>query len=159
MKWIIIQLIVVNNNLRSSPILAASCTKEQPAFFRLCFKYICWDVKKFIFCLPVIVLFDDKFETDRDFTAAVRRAFLDTLLSNLDESKEPTKVQKEIIYKLHQKIQQKNNKVKHGIFFRKAGGWRLWGVRKGSSRHKEEISSIHVAALKLMLNQPWGKAW
>ena len=121
MKWIIIQFIVVNNNLRSSPILAASCTKE-PAFFRLRFKYICCDAKKFIFCLPVIVLFDDKFDTDRGFTAAVRRAFFDTLLRNLDESKEPTKVQKEIINKLQQKIQQKNNKVKYGIFFRKAGG-------------------------------------
>ena len=76
----------------------------------------------FIFCLPVIVLFDDKFDTGR-FTAAVRHAFFDTLLSNLDESKESTKVQKEIIDKLHQKIQQKKKQqVKYGIFFKKAGG-------------------------------------
>lgn len=48
--------------------------------------------------------------------------FFDTLRSNLDETTEPTKVEKEIIDKLHKKIQQKNNKVKYGIFFRKAGG-------------------------------------
>ena len=46
-------------------------------------------LKKFIFCLPVIVLFNDKFDTDR-FKAAVRRAFFDTLLSKLDESTQPT---------------------------------------------------------------------
>ena len=65
-------------------------------------------LKKFIFCLPVIDLFDDKFDTDR-FKAAVRRAFFDTLLSKLDESTQPTKVQKEIINNLHQKIQKKNH--------------------------------------------------
>lgn len=100
-------------------------TKKQPAFFQLRFKYICCDVKKLIFCLPVIVLFNDKFDTDR-FTAAVRRAFFDILLSNLEETKEPTKVQKEIINKLNQKHtakkKAKNNKAKYGIFFRKAGG-------------------------------------
>ena len=100
-------------------------TKKQPAFFQLRFKYICRDVKKLIFCLPVIVLFNDKFDTDR-FTAAVRRAFFDILLSNLEETKEPTKVQKEIINKLNQKHtakkKAKNNKAKYGIFFRKAGG-------------------------------------
>lgn len=102
---------VVNNNLRLGPILAASCTrlsqqhKITKSFFQPRFKYFCRDVKKLIFCLPVIVLFDDKFDTDR-FTAAVRRVFFDTLLSNLDESTEPTKVQKDIINKLHQKIQQ-----------------------------------------------------
>ena len=71
-------------------------------FFQQRFKDICCDVKKFVLYLLVIILFDDKFDTDR-FTAAVRRAFLDTLLSDLEESKEPTKVQKEIIDKLHQK--------------------------------------------------------
>lgn len=76
-------------------------------------------LKKFIFCLPVIDLFDDKFDTDR-FKAAVRRAFLDTLLSKLDESTQPTKVQKEIINRYKKK--NINNKVKYGIFFRKAGG-------------------------------------
>ena len=65
------------------------------AFFQLRFKDICCDVKKFIFCLLVIVLFDDIFDTDR-FTVAVRRVFFDTLLSNLDESTEPTRVQKDI---------------------------------------------------------------
>ena len=81
MKWVIMQLIVVNNNLRFGPILAASCTrlteqqhKKTTSFFQLRFKYICCDVKLLIFCLPVIVLFDNKFDTDR-FTAAVRRVF------------------------------------------------------------------------------------
>ena len=64
-------------------------------------------LKKFIFCLPVIVLFDDKFDADR-FKAAVRRPFFDTLLSKLDESTQPKKVQKEIINNLHQKIQKKH---------------------------------------------------
>lgn len=64
---------------------------------------------EYVVDLAVIVLFDDKFDTDR-FTAAVRHVFFDTLLSNLDESKEPTKVQKEIIDKLHQKIQQKTTR-------------------------------------------------
>lgn len=41
--------------------------------------------------LAVIVLFNDKFDTDR-FTAAVRRAFFDILLSNLEETKEPEKM-------------------------------------------------------------------
>ena len=59
-------------------------------------------LKKFIFCLPVIDLFDDKFDTDR-FKAAVRRAFFDTLLSKLDESTQPTKVQKEIINRYKKK--------------------------------------------------------
>lgn len=45
--------------------------------------------------LVVIVLFDDIFDTDR-FTTTARRVFFDTLLSNLDESTEPTKVQKDI---------------------------------------------------------------
>ena len=90
-------------------------TKKQPAFFQLRFKYICCNVKKLIFCLPVFVLFNDKFDTDR-FTAAVRRVFFDTLLSNLDESTEPTKVQKEIINKLHQKIQQKTTRRNTGYF-------------------------------------------
>lgn len=62
-------------------------------------------LKKFIFCLPVIDLFDVKFDTDR-FKAAVRRAFFDTLLSKLDESTQPTKVQKEIINRYKKKHQQ-----------------------------------------------------
>lgn len=72
-------------------------------------------LKKLIFCLPVFVLFNDKFDTDR-FTAAVRRAFFDILLSNLKESKESTKVQKEIIKHTAKKKEAKNNKAKYGIF-------------------------------------------
>ena len=79
-------------------------------FFQQRFKDICCDVKKFVLYLLVIILFDDKFDTDR-FTGGVRRAFFDTLLSDLDETKEPTKVQKEIIDKLHQKILTAKNKI------------------------------------------------